>query len=243
MAINLNIQRIPLIFIFDAPESRSGKLFEGLTGGGVNAVPTIIGSVADAKSVFPALGAIGTGLAKIPGVSSATSALNNLRNKIIIPMLVNPSSLTVNKNPRVVKTLTKKGIVNQFYQAEPDVLKLSGTAGGQKSFLILSQLDSLLKTTETGTRNIVTLVYKFGGVYKGIIENFEINVNADNPNVFNYSFDFNFVDRNHFRLFLLAIRPSVLNDAIHNPKQVFKENLRLAASELINTTGISIKKS
>lgn len=239
MGINLSIRRIPLLFIFEAPESRVGKIFDRLAGG---VAPTVIGTIADAKALYPALAAIGAGLSKIPGGSAVTAAASSLRNKIIIPMLVNPSTIEVTKTPRVVKTLTKKGIVNQFYQSDPDILSFTGIAGGQKSFLILSQLDALLKTTETGSRNIVTMVYKFGGVYKGNIENFRISASADTPNVFNYSFEFHFVDRNHFRLFLLSIRPGTLNEAIQNPGNFFKENLKLSASELINPAGLSIRK-
>lgn len=234
----LNIRRIPLVFIFEAPESKIGKIFGRLAGG---AIPTVLGSVADAKAVFPALAAIGAGASKI-GLTGLGGLLGNLQNKIILPMLVNPSTIEVAKTAKVVKTLTKKGIINQFYQSDPDVISFSGMAAGEKSFLILTQLDTLLKTMENGNRNIVTMVYKFGGVYKGNLENFRITASAENPNVFNYSFEYHFIDRNHFRLFLLAIRPGTLNEAIQNPGKFFTESIKLSASELINTTGFSALK-
>ena len=211
--LSVSIRRIPLIFVFDAPNSNFGKLYQRLTGG---LVATSIGYLAD---VVP--------------------ALKGMANKVIIPMLVNPSSIDITKTAKAVKTLTKKGIVSQFYQAEPDVVSFSGIAGGQKSFLILAQLDNMLQTIEDGSRNIVTMIYKYGGVYKGNFENFRISTSADNPNIFNYSFEFHFLNRNHFRLFQLGIRAGTLNEAVQNPGKAIRENLKIAAKELMNNTGVS----
>lgn len=239
----LYITRIPITFILEAPKARIGKTFNpiGENGIGGQGVSSQVGA---AGGIQPAIAATVNALSKVSEFAAQGSlfALGLATNKIIIPMFVNPSSITVTKTPRRISALTKRGQINQYFQAEPDKVSFRGTAGGQKSFLLLNQLDVLLKSIETGTRNVVKMVYKYAGVYSGVIENFTIETNADNPNIFNYGFDFNFVDQNHFRLFMLAIRPGTLNQAIQNPKQFVKDTLKISASELLNPTGLAWKK-
>jgi len=223
MAPIIQFRRIPLFFIFDAPQSVIGKIYERAVGG---MVPTVIGTIADKAAVMPAL-------SKIAGP---------LKNKIIIPMLVNPTTLSIAKTPNINITLTKRGVLNQYWKSNPDILTFTGRAAGDRAFFILSQIDVMMKTMEEGIRNLVTMVYKFGGVYRGYYENFRMSIDGEKPGIYDYSFDFRFADRNHFRLFLYAIRPSALNEAIQNPGKFVTENLKIAASELASTTGISLRK-
>ena len=133
-------------------------------------------------------------------------------------------------------------MLNQYWQAEPDLVSFQGRAAGSKAFFILNQLDQLLQTTEDSTRNICQMVFKFGGVYSGYFRNFRINGDGMQPGIFDYNFDFQFTDRNHLRLFLYALKASTLNEAINNPGQFIKDTLNLSASSLVGTAGISLPK-
>lgn len=225
----IQIRRIPLIFIFNAPESIPG---------GFLATATQMGAQVLAQGLVPTALSLATPFTTaVPGLKTLSGTL---ANKIIIPMLVNPTSIAVQKNPKVNETLTKRGILNQYWQAMPDLVTFQGRAAGARAFFILNQLDQMMKTMEDGTRNQVTMVYKFGGVYNGYFLNFRMAGDGLQPGVFDYSFDFQFTDQKHFRLFLYALNPSILNQAINNPGQAVTETLKLSASELASTTGISL---
>lgn len=230
MGINFSLLRIPLYFVIDADESVVGKIKDQLTSGGLGIGQVTLGVINKALSLMPGL-----------GVQDMSKDLFNFKNKLVIPMVVNPSSMSVTKNPRVNKQLTKRGILNQYWQAEPDTVSFSGRAASDRSVFIFSQLDSLLKTTETGTKNLVTLIYKFGGVYNGYVENFRTAIDAEKPGVFDYSFDFVFADRRHFKIWLFAVKTSVINEAIQYPGKFATEQLRIGAGELKTMSGISLR--
>lgn len=221
----INITRIPVTFVFDAPESTIEKVFQTGLGGTVGIATWTVGAAA---KLLPAL---------------AGSGITSLANKIVLPMIVNPTSITVAKNPLVSKTITKRGILNQFWQSEPDLISFQGRAASNRAFFILSQLSAMMQTMEQGTRNRVTMIYKYGGVYTGYFMNFRTGSDSMQPGVFDYSFDFQFADRKHFQLFLFAIKPSILNEAIQTPGKFITETVKLGASELGSTSGISLGKA
>ena len=221
--MKLEFKRIPLIFIID-------------TDSGVGFWQDQVAAGIDGKIQQSIL----LGLSQT-GLFPALKGLANIKNKLVIPMLVNPQSFSITKNPTVTKTLTKKGLLVQTWQSTPDVVNISGRAATQKSFFILSQLDALSKTMENGTRNIITMVYKYGGAYRGYIENFKTAVDAEQPGIFDYSFDFQFTDTNHFRLFLMSFKVSSMVQAINQPGKFFKEQARITSKELLNVSTVSLK--
>ena len=210
----IGFKRIPLIFIIDTSGGTIGSWQDRISAGGLEG------------NIYQIL------------LQKSNLVPGNFSNKLVIPMLVNPQSFSVTKNPRVTKTLTKKGLLIQSWQSDPDMVNISGRAASSKAFYVLSQLDALSKTLENGTRNIVTMVYKFGGIYRGYIENFKTAIDSQQPGIFDYSFDFQFIDQNHFRLFLMSLKTSSLNDAINNRGKAFTEQLHLSAKNLTGNMSI-----
>ena len=239
MAFNFAFKRIPLYFVIDAPESTVGKILGTVQGIGSQ---VLLGTIQQAAKIMPALGLDNPYSDVDLGLGGGTGTNKNKKfNKIVIPMLVNPTSMSIQKQPTVNKTLTKRGILNQYWQAQPDAISFSGRAASDRSVFIFTQLDQLVSTTETGTRNLVTMIYKFGGVYRGYIENFRTAIDAEKPGVFDYSFDFQFADKRHFKIFYFAVKTNTLNEAIQEPAKFANDQLKLAASELKAMSGVSIK--
>jgi len=231
-------KRIPLFFIIDRPNSAFGKV-----QGAISSLATA-GTVIGAAAQEALLGTVVSIQNAVGG--QPVNIKNALLNKMIIPLIVNPQSLSVTKNPRVVKTLTKRGLLVQSWQSEPDVLNFSGRAASDRSFLILNQLGTIAKTMEDGSRNIVTMLYKFGGVYQGYLENFKTAIDANNPGVFDYTFDFQFVDQKHFELFLFSINTSTINSLLKGditgkrPSSVVQQ-LGLTSDDLKNNSYFNLK--
>jgi len=215
----LGFKKIPLIFIFDSPVKKA------------NFVSNALNFIGQGPDVF---------LIKI---IAKVLKLADLSNKIILPLLVNPQSLNITKQPKVITTLTKKGLLAQYWPAIPDTVSISGTAASNQSFMILNQFDILTKTMEDGVRNPVIMLYKFGlGTYRGYIENFKVGIDATHPNVFNYTFDFKFLDKEHFRMFLYAITTTSLNTLIQSPAKTVKDQISMGASEIMSSSNITGSK-
>lgn len=215
------IKRIPVFFVVDAPESVTGNWLERSHE---RAMEAILGYVTKVTSIVPAL---------------ALHKDISLKNKLIISLLVNPSRFTVIKTPRVNQTLTKRGMLYQYWRAEPDTLQIEGRAASERAFFVMSQFDALTKATENGTRNVVTMIYKYGGIYNGFIDNFRIDIDAERPGIFDYSFNFIFADKKHFRIWLMSVTNNSLNKALQYPKEWFSENIKLGASEILGASGFS----
>jgi len=217
--------RIPVAFAIPAPTGFGfGKIQAYLSGGATGiafqAIANVVGRVID--------------------TATNAQAIGNLSKMIVIPMLVNPTSITIQKNPKVNSTLTKRGMLYQYWPSEPDLMSFQGRAASQTAFFTLSQLDTLMQSMEDGTRNLSYLIYKFGGVYSGYFTNFRTTGDAMQPGVFDYSFDFQFAERNHLRLFLYAMTASALNEAILQPGKFFTETIKMGATQLAQTSGLSI---
>lgn len=221
-----SFRRIPLYFVVDAAESVKGRITDQIMSGGAGVSQVTLGLVNSALSSVPGLGVPKTDL--------------SFKNKLVIPMIVNPSQMSLTRNPRVNKVLTKRGILNQYWQADPDTLSFTGRAASDRSMFIFNQLESVIKTTETGTRNLVTIIYKFGGVYNGYVENFRTSIDAEQPNVFDYSFDFQFADKRHFSIFLFTLRTNAINEAIRYPGKFMTDQWRIGAAEMKTMSGISL---
>lgn len=233
MSLNITVTRIPITFVFPAAPGMVPGQVQSLVLGGVGAVTTSV--VSAAASLIPGLGgSVAASRALLVGITTG--------KLISLPMLVNPNSMSINKNPQVNKTLTKRGVLTQFWQAEPDLINFSGRAAGKRAFLLLTQIDQLMQTMESGTRNVTTLIYKYGGVYQGYFLNFKIAATAEQPGIFDYSFDFQFTDTKHMRLFLMAISTSTLNAAIDNPGKFIVDTIKMGKDELASTAGVSLGK-
>ena len=239
MALNIVVTRIPITFVFPAvPGSTLGQVLAIVNN--VASLPTM--AIATAASVIPGLGASGSGGTSGVADQLALDKAIATGKMISLPMLVNPSSMTINKTPQVNKMLTKRGVLMQYWQAEPDLINFSGRAAGSKAFYLLTQIDQMMQTMESGTRNQTTMIYKYGGVYQGYFLNFKIGAEAENPGIFDYSFDFQFTDSKHLRLFLMSISTSTLNAAIQNPGKFITDSIKMGADELASTAGISLGK-
>ena len=224
--------RIPVAFAIPAPtEFGLGTIQSYLSGGATGFAFQAIATVVSAA--FNRAGS----------TAPRASAISNLSKMIVIPMLVNPTSISIQKNPKVNSTLTKRGMLYQYWPSEPDLMSFQGRAASGTAFFTLSQLDTLMQTMEDGTRNLSYLIYKFGGVYAGYFLNFRTTGDAMQPGIFDYSFDFQFVERNHLRLFLYAMTASSLNEAILQPGKFFTESIKMGASQLAQTSGLSIAGS
>ena len=231
----IGFSRIPLIFVIDAPESTAQHLFEATIGAGGLPLTSAIYGIIELYSAT-----IGKYLGSSPSSTSLPSLKTLLLNKIVLPFLVNPRSMMVAKRPTVVNELTRAGMLYQYYQAQPDRLTFRGRAAGNKAFFVLTQLDILAKTLETGARSKTQMIYKFFGIFNGYIDNVQCTIDGELPGVYDYSFDFQFADRNHLRIFSMALTNSALNLAINQPGTFIKDTMETAASEIIQSSGIQI---
>lgn len=218
-----------MIFVIDTPSVALGANF-GTLGLAADTIASGGGNVLQTAEQQVVLGLV-QNVAKLFGGQQLSA--NDFINKMVIPLIVNPQSMSVTKNPKVSRSLTKKGLLIQSWQSEPDVINFSGRAASNKSFVILSQLDAVSKTLEDGSRNIVTMLYKFIP-YTGYIENFKTAIDANISSVFDYTFDFQFVDKSHLRLFTLAIQDSTINNLINGEGTAAKRQLGLDANSLKN---------
>jgi len=217
-------KKIPLIFVFDSPIKKGDFI--------TNASNFISEAAGQGPDVL------------LIKVIAKILKLKNLDNKIILPLLVNPQKLNITKQPKVITAFTKKGLLAQYWPAIPDTISIAGMAASNHSLMILNQLDLLTRTMEEGIRNPITMLYKFGlGNYRGYIENFKVGIDATYPNVFNYTFDFKFLDKDHFRMFLYAITTTSLNTLIQNPMKAIKDQLSMGATEIVSSSNITGNKA
>lgn len=147
---------------------------------------------------------------------------------------VNPSQISLTRNPIVSSIQTREGIINNFWRPAPDVLSISGQAAGTRSASVLIKLKQVmdsLQSSATNISNIVKLKYK-GRSYRGWINNFTISVNAENPKIFPYSFNFNFASNNDTFNYVLLSRKAGMESFEENERELAVEAAKIAGDAI-----------
>jgi len=160
---------------------------------------------------------------RIP-LSFEISYLDNEKKKAtkVISMLVNPNNMSVKRQSTVTSYLTRDGLVNQYWRPQADQIVFKGIAAGDKSMRILCDLKNIVDSINLKTQianNTVKLKYK-GNSYEGYLSGITIEVDAENPKIFNYEFTFTNTGENSFDFSDMSLRYDTLKINYEASKEV-----------------------
>ena len=106
---------------------------------------------------------------------------------ISLPLLVNPTEISVKKKAQIAKTRTLAGTIFQPWPNMPDTIGFKGMLYGSRS---LSDFNVLQRTIDNKPETKeVQIIYKWKK-YNGYIENLFVHAAADKPRQFTYEFEF-----------------------------------------------------
>jgi hypothetical protein len=99
----------------------------------------------------------------------------------------NPTKMVVKKQSQVAQVRTMAGTTFQVWPDLPDEVHFEGMSYGIRSITELRNMANSIQ--KEGSLKRVDLIYKFH-TYKGYVMNLSVNIDADSPRQFMYSFDF-----------------------------------------------------
>ena len=104
-----------------------------------------------------------------------------------MPLLVNPTDITVKKQAQISEVRTLGGTVFQAWPNVPDEVSIKGIMYGTRSVLDFRTLQNVID--KRPDLKEVDLIYKWK-TYTGYIRSVSIGAAADKPRQFTYDFDF-----------------------------------------------------
>jgi hypothetical protein len=113
----------------------------------------------------------------------------------LVPLLVNPTDITVNKRSQIAEMRTLAGTIFQPWPNMPDEVTIKGIMYGTRSVLDFRTLQNVID--KRPDLKEVNLIYKWK-TYSGYVKSLSIGAHADKPRVFDY--DFVFVSKTPFSL-------------------------------------------
>lgn len=114
---------------------------------------------------------------------------------VTLPLLVNPTDITVKKRAQISEVRTMAGTVFQPWPNVPDEIGIKGVMYGTRSALDFNTLENTID--KRPDLKEVDLIYKWK-TYHGYVRDLTVSAAADKPRQFNY--DFTFVSKDAFSL-------------------------------------------
>jgi hypothetical protein len=116
-------------------------------------------------------------------------------NPTTLPLLVNPTDITVKKQSQIAETRTLAGTIFQPWPNMPDEVNIKGIMYGTRSILDFRTLQNIID--KRPDLKEITLIYKWKD-FPGYVREMSISAVADKPRQFAY--DFTFVSKKPFSL-------------------------------------------
>ena len=142
-----------------------------------------------------------------------------------LPLLVNPTDITVKKRSQLAEVRTLAGTIFQPWPNMPDEVTVKGIMYGTRSVLDFRTLQNIIDKRPDIKE--VTLIYKWKE-FPGYVRDMSVTASADKPRVFNY--DFNFVSKVPFSLPRMMLGQltgyKVELDYLRSQLYGFKQNLK-----------------